>query len=301
MASDSEIFSSTIIPTIGRATLAAAVASVLEQPFAAAATEVIVVNDSGRPLPAAAWMESPRVRVITTMKRERSVARNTGAAIARGRYLHFLDDDDVLLPGAVQAIYDTAARDAAAGWIFGSWETVDNNGAVVDRFDPDLNGNIFALLISGEGLPLQGSFIRADHFFAVGGFDADPDLTGVEDRDLGRRMALTGTIAHAAPFVTRIRIGEATSTTDWSRTAERDRWGREKALRLAGVVARAQASATSSYWRGRATRAFVASSQWNLQRGQWLTAMSRLASAVRVAGGFPATGGFWTGLRTKIR
>jgi len=46
------MFCSTIIPTIGRATLARAVQSVLEQDFTAADYEVIIVNDSGKPLPA---------------------------------------------------------------------------------------------------------------------------------------------------------------------------------------------------------------------------------------------------------
>ena len=51
----------------------------------AADFEVIVVNDSGQPLPDMDWQHCPRVRVIDTNRRERSVARNTGAAIAQGK------------------------------------------------------------------------------------------------------------------------------------------------------------------------------------------------------------------------
>src|SRR5450631_3870231 len=98
-----ELFCSTIIPTIGRGTLERAVASVIyqqfDQPF-----EVIVVNDSGRPLPTAPWQQAAGVQVINTQQRERSVARNVGAMFAHGRYLHFLDDDDWLLPGALGAL-----------------------------------------------------------------------------------------------------------------------------------------------------------------------------------------------------
>jgi len=57
--------------------------------FTADDFEVIIVNDSGQPLPEADWQKSKRVRIINTNRRERSVARNAGAAIARGRYLHF--------------------------------------------------------------------------------------------------------------------------------------------------------------------------------------------------------------------
>src|SRR5258706_4760557 len=95
------MFCSTIMPTIGRPSVARSVQSVLDQSLTPGDFEVIVVNDSGRPLPAGDWQASPRVRQIDIQRRGQSVARNAGAAIARGRYLHFLDDDDWLLPGAL--------------------------------------------------------------------------------------------------------------------------------------------------------------------------------------------------------
>src|SRR5919108_3058002 len=94
------IFCSIIIPTIGRSTLDRSVLSVLDQDFTQADFEVIVVNDSGQPLPEAGWHHSAQVHIINTNRRERSFARNSGAAIARGDYLGFLDDDDWLLQGA---------------------------------------------------------------------------------------------------------------------------------------------------------------------------------------------------------
>ena len=48
--SANRVFSSTIIPTVDRPTLGRAVLSVLDQEFAEADFEVIVVNDSGAPL-----------------------------------------------------------------------------------------------------------------------------------------------------------------------------------------------------------------------------------------------------------
>ena len=90
---------STIIPSVGRATLSQAVQSVLDQQPSSAEFEIIVVNDSGQPLPKMSWREAPDLQIINSNHRERSVARNTGAAIARGKYLHFLDDD-WLLPNA---------------------------------------------------------------------------------------------------------------------------------------------------------------------------------------------------------
>ena len=96
------MFCTSIIPTVGRKTLQRAVQSVLDQNFSADEFEVIVVNDSGSPLPFADWQSSPLVRVIHTDHQERCVARNTAAALAKGTYLHFLDDDDWMLPGALK-------------------------------------------------------------------------------------------------------------------------------------------------------------------------------------------------------
>jgi glycosyltransferase involved in cell wall biosynthesis len=296
-----DAFCSTIIPTINRSTLSRAVCSVLDQTFTGADFEVIVVNDSGQPLPDMDWQHSERVRVIITQRRERSVARNTGAAIAQGKYLHFLDDDDLLTPGALEAFWmlDQAASDAA--WLYGSYQTVDNDGALVDEFHPGVTGNLFALLIAGEGIPFQASLLQARHFHRVGGFDPSPIITGVEDRDLGRRIALTGTAAYTPAIVAKIRIGEQGSTTNWSTLAESDRWGREKALSAPNAFARLRASATSGLWQGRVSRAYFASAVWNWKRKNLFTAASRAAAGLAFGGWHTLSPDFWHGLRTKIQ
>lgn len=292
------MFCSTIVPTIGRSTLARAVQSVLEQDFTGADFEVIVVNDSGSDLPEEQWQASERVRVIQTNQRERSVARNTGAAIARGEYLHFLDDDDILLPGAMSAFWELAQRETEADWLYGSWRIVDNNGNIVNMFDPKLSGNIFALLISGEGLPLQGSLLRTRAFFNAGGFD--PRLSACEDRDLFRRIALLGNIAYTTALVAQIRIGEAGSSTNWSLLSESDKLGREKALQAINAYHRVRASAKSSYWRGRSSRAYFASMVWNLKRRELFVAMSRCFAGLALTGLNVVSKDYWRGLRTKI-
>jgi len=292
------MFCSTIIPTINRSSLPRAVHSVLDQAFKVADFEVIVVNDSGQRLPDADWQDSKQVRVINTNRHERSVARNTGAAIARGKYLHFLDDDDVLLPGALEAFWmlDEEAGDAA--WLYGSYQTVDNFGNLIEEIHPGITGNVFALLVSGEGVPLQASLLQTRHFFTAGAFD--PAITGVEDRDLGRRIALAGSIAYTPAVVAQIRIGEKGSTTNWAILAEDDRQGREKALSMQNSFARLRASVNSCYWRGRVSRSYLGSTAWNLRRRRILTAVSRLGASLAFANWHMFSPDFWRGLRTRI-
>ena len=103
------MFCSTIIPTIGRKSLDRAVQSVLDQDFPKTDYEVIVVNDSGEPLVDRKWAHSQIVKVVNTNRRERCVARNVGAALARGKYLHFLDDDDWMLPWCIEFLLEIIA------------------------------------------------------------------------------------------------------------------------------------------------------------------------------------------------
>lgn len=290
------MFCSTIIPTIGRDTLSRAVCSVLQQTLPAGEFEVIVVNDSGRPLPAMEWQAAPQVQVLNTNRRERSVARNVGAAVARGKYLHFLDDDDWILPGAFNALRELD-RVQDALWLYGSYRTVDNYGRLVHEWCPGIRGNIFATLVAGESIPFQTSLLRADAFHAAGGFDTDPAITGVEDRELGRRLALTGSVAYTPAMIATIRIGEETSTTNWQTLAASDRLGREKALRQPGVLGRLNAGIDSHYLGGRVGRAFLASVAWNLRRNHWLTAISRAMAGLTVASRHLFTVAFWRGLR----
>jgi glycosyltransferase involved in cell wall biosynthesis len=298
------MFSSTIIPTINRSTLSRAVQSVLEQDFVADDFEVIVVNDSGTPLPEMLWMNSPKVRIVDTNRRERSVARNTGAAIARGKYLNFLDDDDILLPGAINAFWALEQQWTGSIWLHGSYQTVDNGGKVIESIFPEHQGNNFAMLIAGEGIPLQISLVDAAQFHRVGSFD--PTITGVEDRDLGRRLAMVGTISFIQIPIAQIRIGEEGSTTNWGMIAEGDRRSREKALNLPGCLFRALHSILSckwhgkilvSYWRGRLCRAYIASMIWNLQQGNLLVALNRIASAFVASGFHGMFREYWLGLR----
>jgi glycosyltransferase involved in cell wall biosynthesis len=294
------MFTSTIIPTIGRPSLERAVMSVLSQEFAADDFEIVIVNDAATPLPRVPGASSGRVRVLDTFRRERCFARNAGAAAARGAYLHFLDDDDELAAGALQRFHDLSLEPPAAAWLFGAWQTVDNQGGLVDEFHPHLEGNVFALFVAGESLPLQASLLKSEAFFAVGGFDASPWMTGVEDRDLGRRVALTGALGYADTVVARVRVGEAGSTTNWRTVAASDRRARESALRGDGAFPRIRASARTAYWRGRVGRAYVGSALLNLRRRDVLTATSRLLHAAMLTGWRVVAPEYWRGLTHRM-
>ena len=268
------MFLSTIIPTIGRPTLSRAVHSVLNQKFDHDDFEIIVVNDSGRPLPAEPWQAPERVQIINTNKRERCVARNTGAAIATGRYLHFLDDDDWLLPDALNSFWMLSQEAEGAAWLYGSSQLVDRQGKNIIQLHHNLNGNCFIHAIAGEWIPLQASCIRADTFFAVGGFH--PLVLATQDVDLCRRILLHGDLAGTSNLVACVGMGLENSVTDYTKAPLYSRWGREEILNQPGTFTRMRQSASSGYWHGRIVRAYLTSAVWNLQYRQVIKSASRL-------------------------
>lgn len=295
---------STIIPTIGRPSLAAAVKSVLDQGLGPDEFEIIVVNDSGKPLPAEEWQKLDNIKIIDTNRRNRSVARNAGAAASRGSYLHFLDDDDWIMPGAFDTLLGIAENSKAA-WIHGAFRMVDNTGATVTEIHPDETGNCCIQMMAWEWLPLQASLIKSDAFFEVDGFASLPSLGGgFEDVHLSRQISLHHDMARSEKVVATIRIGDVSSTTNYVTMFDQNRRSREKTIASHHAFRRLIDSAKSSpshpnYWFGKVIYYYMASLKWSLETRQFFTAASRgthLLAGFALAGSRLFSSEFWRGV-----
>ena len=299
------MFCSVVIPTIGRATLARSVQSVLAQDCGAAGFEVIVVNDSGRPLPEAAWQRADCVRLITTNRRERSVARNTGAALAKGDYLCFLDDDDWLLPEALEAFRRLAQCAPQAAWLYGGIQVVGDNGNTIGEANSGLNGNCLIQILGGAWAPIQASLIRSSVFFETGGFD--PSICGTEDLDLCRRVAVRADFANTAATVACLQRGTAWHTsTDYLRAPDDTRRSRDAVLNEPGAFQRLRQSGRSAsrpaYWHGRLLRVYLSTAHMNFRQLRLFTALSRAMFGALVcvwAGRRLFSRSFWAGVRAE--
>ena len=129
----------------------------------------------------------------------------------------------------------------------------------------------------GEWIPLQGSIVRADAFFAVGGFNTL--INGPEDIDLLRRLALTERVARTEEIVACISWGREGSTTDWARHSQQSRWAKELILQQAETFQRLRLLAQGPQWHGGLVRIYLASAMWNLQHKRLFSALARGAGA----------------------
>jgi hypothetical protein len=125
--------------------------------------EVIVVPngpDISWKVVAEHYAKDERVRWQPIETAHGNVARNHGMALARGKYLRFLDDDDFLLPAAVQqvAVLEATGAEICSARI----ENVDRSGEPDGLLSfPDTSDFVCAAVsFSGFALPTAHLFLR---------------------------------------------------------------------------------------------------------------------------------------------
>ncbi|MDR7550841.1 MAG: glycosyltransferase family 2 protein [Armatimonadota bacterium] len=183
-----------VIPTRNRrALLEEAVASVQRQ--TRRHWELIVVDDCSED-GTWAWLSSlrdPRIRAMRLEQHsERSAARNGGLAEARGMYVLFLDDDDLLTPRALERLMEAARRHPDAVGVAGAAVQFDARGhrRRVSWVGRRWKGRVWPVVLWGRWI-LQGqAAIRRDEILEVGGWGEH--LAAGEDQELWLRLGLRG-------------------------------------------------------------------------------------------------------------
>jgi glycosyltransferase involved in cell wall biosynthesis len=176
-----------VIPTRDRCRLVVeAIESVLAQ--RAAAAEVIVVDDGSSDATAAALKRfGSRIRAVHQPHRGVSAARNAGAGLASGRWLAFLDSDDVWHPDklALQLDYH---REHPWCRISQTGEVWIRNGVRVNacRHHDKPSGDVFLPSLARCLVSPSAVMLERELFFEVGGFDES--LAVCEDYDLWLRI-----------------------------------------------------------------------------------------------------------------
>src|SRR3954454_2066366 len=186
---------SVVIPTRNRWELLSrhALASALAQE--GVEVEVVVVDDasddgSEERLEAVA---DPRIRMLFREEQGgQAVALNDGIEAARGKWIAFLDDDDLWSPRKLRAQLDAASE--AASFVYGSMVAVDMSGHVLEAVPTPPPGELRQLLRRHNVLRCPSSVMARTEFVRkIGGLDAT--LNELTDWDFFIRLADAGRCA----------------------------------------------------------------------------------------------------------
>ena len=180
---------SVIIPTYSRPhLLPQAVSSAFN---ASRNLEVIVVDDASTDATSEVCRSLPGIRYIR-LNDNLGVAgaRRVGIEASRGRYLAFLDDDDLRLPESIEYQLETFRRNSDAAVVYSPKQIVDQNYQMLCDKHPLIcpTGDLFWQLLGADfTIFLQGALIRKDVLLDVG--FSPPHLHGIDDWDLMVRIA----------------------------------------------------------------------------------------------------------------
>jgi glycosyltransferase involved in cell wall biosynthesis len=182
---------SVVIPTHNRcARLGLTIACALGQ--TGVDHEVIVVDDGSTDGTARYVGDRPEAR-LRLIRHETALgmsgARNAGAAVADGRFVAFLDDDDLWAPDKLLAQLTAVTATPGARWSAVGCVTVDEHLRITGWKRPPPSGAAHGALGVRNVVPGGGSGVLVDAslFGEVGGFD--PRFNMVSDRDLWIRLA----------------------------------------------------------------------------------------------------------------
>jgi len=169
------------------------------------ADEIIVVDDGSTDHPEVVVSGYSHVRLIRQRNQGLSAARNTGLEAAIGDKIIFLDADDRLCQGAIEAGLECFACHSEAGFVYGGFRLIDavgdvTSGPICHNIGPDPH----ITFLRGNQVGMHGSVMyNRSRLLNAGGFDVT--LRRCEDYDIYLRMSRNHPVANHRHIVAEYR------------------------------------------------------------------------------------------------
>lgn len=181
---------SVIVPVYNRAHLVTeTVASILQQTYRG--IEVILINDGSTDnslnVIQALQQEYPDViRIIDQDNQGQTIARNQGIKHAKGKYVAFLDSDDLWVPDKLEL--QIPLFDKGVGLVYGGVELINERGETTgfDACDPAIQGKIYPQLLVKNRMTGGSVVVLREALEIVGVFDSK--FSAAENWDLWLRI-----------------------------------------------------------------------------------------------------------------
>jgi glycosyltransferase involved in cell wall biosynthesis len=206
---------SVVIPTYKHAHC---IGETLDSVFAQTFTgyEIIVVNDGSPDDTAkilAPMAQAGRIRYFEQPNGGQSAARNRGLAESRGKYVAFLDDDDLWELDKLQWQVEALEADPSIVLVYGAMQTF--GAAPIYRFPEESapSGRVKSAFLRYGYIRSPGqTLIRGDVLRRIGGFD--PNIWGCDDKDLWLRLADEGNFLYQPRVALNYRNHSANASRD---------------------------------------------------------------------------------------
>ena len=184
---------SVIIPAYnGDRYIAEAIDSAIEQTYKGE-YEIIVVDDGSTDNTFRVVEQyGDRVNYLSQKNQGVAASRNFGLAAARGKYIAFLDQDDIFLPHKLSSQVALLEEDPDLGMVNSGWQIVDESGVALSAVQPwqhipDLSCDN---LLIWKPVFLGAMLFRRSWLERARGFDTTLEQT--PDVDLVMRLAMMG-------------------------------------------------------------------------------------------------------------
>lgn len=222
---------SVVIPTYNMSKyVGSAIRSVLNQSFQS--LEIHVVDDGSTDDTAEAIAEfssESRLKCLFQNHSGLSTARNEGIAKSSGRYIAFLDADDVWMQRKLERQLALLEGDPEIGVVYCAFRFINSEGVILPRRwkAPPKHGSLYEDLMFGNVIAGSGSavLVRRGLLSRAGLFDES--LPTCEDQDMWRRLSRICKFHYLDEVLVQIRVHSSSIQADIDRMAD----GRVKYLR----------------------------------------------------------------------
>lgn len=134
------------------------------------------------------YLADPRIHYVKQANSGQAVARNRGARAGQGKYVCFLDSDNMWMPDKLQQQLSVMEVNPQVGVLYGEVDFIDGSGSTLRHHRMHRHsGQITRMLLIDNFVTFNTSMVRRELFELVGGFDES--VRRADDYDLWLRLS----------------------------------------------------------------------------------------------------------------
>ncbi|MFN7877944.1 MAG: glycosyltransferase family 2 protein [Pirellula sp.] len=273
----------TVIPAYNAASyISAAIDSALDQD--GVDQQIIVIDDGSiDETPSILQSYGSRIDTIRQPNRGLSSARNRGIQAARGKFIAFLDADDVWCQGKLSRQVAALERSPTAIMVHSRTVSWDPTSGVESEFvkapSEDYQGDCFAKLYRSNAICVSSVMARTSRLREIGGFDEQILRPTTQDYDLWMRIAFESPIVYDGEKGTLYRRHDRNASHQMQMMLEDHIYVTEKALSYGSE--RLHRELGKSICRMRLADLYFDLGYWHYGHGDLVSAQRCFRSAVR--------------------